>query len=314
MLKFFAPSYLAPSYLTPSYLAKATKLTLVAALLACSSSVFAKSWQASYTNSLWEASKPSQLSCELSHYIPEFGVATFIHRAGENIRLEVQPFRDALRGGQVQLVALAPQWQPGMSTQSFGAYNFVQTDLPLRLNTTQAELFIESLRQGLMPSMLQEDKDARIERRRASLSPVNFNAAFGEFQLCQARLLPVNYDQIRDITIGFGSGGALLTQADKDQLDLIVRYTQADAEVVLVKVDGHSDASGIRRDNRKLSHDRAQAVTDYLLARGMPEDKIQMQYHGQRYPIASNATAAGRSENRRVNIVLEQKLAIKPLF
>lgn len=283
-------------------------------LFAGSASAYASSWQANYENALWQTSDPSKLNCELTHYIPNFGEARFIHRAGETVRMEIKPFRNALRGGAVKLVALAPQWMPGANTQQLGEYDFQKTDLPIRIATPQTELVLESLRQGLMPSMLQEDEDQRIEHRRASLTPVNFHNAFADFQLCQAQLLPVNYDQIRDVVIGFHLGGAQLTQTDQDQLDLLVRYTYADPEVVLVMVDGHSDSSGTRRDNRELSSERANSVTEYLVARGMPQEMIESQYHGQRYPVASNRSTDGRSKNRRVTIKLERELEIKPIF
>ncbi len=283
-------------------------------LLIGSAGAYASSWQAGYENALWQTSDPSQLNCELTHYIPNFGEARFIHRAGETVRMEIKPFRHALRGGAVKLVALAPQWMPGADARSLGEYNFQKTDLPIHIATQQTELILESLRQGLMPSMVQEDADQRIEHRRASLTPINFHPAFANFQLCQAQLLPVNYDQIRDVMINFHLGGAQLTQTDRDQLDLIVRYAYADPEVILVMVDAHSDALGTRRDNRELSSKRANAVTEYLVARGMPQEIIQSQYHGQRYPIADNRTAAGRSKNRRVTIKLERELEIKPIF
>lgn len=293
---------------------KQLALTFSCLLIMASHGAYASSWQAGYENALWQTSPPSQLNCELTHYIPNFGEARFIHRAGETVRMEIQPFRHALRGGIVKLVALAPQWMPGANAQALGEYNFQKTDLPIRITTPQTELILESLRQGLMPSMLQEDKDSRIAHRKASLTPINFHPAFADFQLCQAKLLPVNYDQIRDILITFHLGGAELTQADRDQLDLLVRYTYADPEVVLVMVDGHSDSTGIRRDNRELSSKRADSVTEYLVARGMPQEMIQSQYHGQRYPIASNRTTDGRSKNRRVTIKLERELEIKPIF
>ncbi|MBE0506094.1 MAG: OmpA family protein [Marinospirillum sp.] len=293
---------------------KLKHLYAAAALLLGASGVQASTWQAGYEPGLWQASNPSQLNCELTHYIPNFGEARFIHRAGESVRMEIQPFRHAFRPGQVQLVAMAPQWLPGTGTHHLGSYDLVTTDRPMRIATQQTELVLESLRQGLMPSMVQEDRDSRIERRRASLTPLHFHPAFADFQLCQAQLLPVNYDQIRDVMINFHLGGAELTQADRDQLDLIVRYTYADPEVIVVMVDGHSDASGTRRDNRELSSRRADAVTEYMLARGMPQELIVSQYHGQRYPIADNRTAQGRATNRRVTIKLERELEIKPLF
>lgn len=306
------PDFTAPSAQRPT--SKLKHFYAAAALLLGASAAQASNWQAGYESGLWQASDPSQLNCELTHYIPNFGEARFIHRAGESVRMEIQPFRHAFRPGQIELVAMAPQWLPGSGTRPLGHYNLVTTDLPLRIGTQQTELVLESLRQGLMPSMLQEDRDPRIERRRASLTPLHFHSAFADFQLCQAQLLPVNFDQIRDVMINFHLGGAQLTQADRDRLDLIVRYTYADPEVVVVMVDGHSDSSGTRRDNRELSSQRASAVTDYLVARGMPQDMITTQYHGQRYPIADNRTSEGRATNRRVTIKLERELEIKPLF
>lgn len=274
----------------------------------------ASTWQGGFEDGLWEASEPSQLQCELNHFIPQFGVARFVHRAGEAVRLEVDTFRHALREGRVDLVALAPQWQPGQGVRNLGHYDLVTTDDPLLIDTQQTELVLESLRQGRKPSFVQTDEDARIERRRASLTPVRFHPAFADFQECQARLLPVNFDQIHEVAIRFPVGDNSLSQDDKDRLDLIVRYVQADPEIERVTVDGHSDSTGTRTRNRELSFERANQVTDYLVARGMPEEMITTEFHGQRFPIADNRTAAGRNENRRVEVQLFRELEIQPLF
>lgn len=287
---------------------------LLGSLLLVAGSATATTWQGGYEDGLWEASQPSQLSCELNHYIPDFGVARFIHRAGDEVRMEIDTFRHSLRRGRVDLVALAPHWQPGQGVRNLGHYEVETTDYPLRIGTRQTELVLESLRQGRMPSLVQTDADERIQRRRASLTPVRFHTAFANFQQCQARLLPVNFDQIHDVVLNFNVGNNQLSQADKDKLDLIVRYVHADPEVELVMVDGHSDSTGTRTRNRELSYERANSVTDYLVARGMPEDIITTEFHGQRFPVADNRTAEGRFKNRRVEIQLQRELEIKPLF
>jgi len=287
---------------------------LLASLLLSAGSAQASTWQGGYEDGLWEASEPSQLSCELNHFIPDFGVARFLHRAGDEVRMEVDTFRHALREGQVDLVALAPHWQPGQGVRNLGQYQVETTDYPLMIDTQQTQLVLESLRQGRKPSFIQADADQRIERRRASLTPVRFHSAFASFQACQARLLPVNFDQIHDVVINFRVGNNALSQDDKDQLDLIVRYVNADPEVERVTIDGHSDSTGTRTRNRELSFERANSVTDYLVARGMPEDMITTEFHGQRFPVADNRTEAGRYQNRRVEIQLHRELEIQPLF
>ncbi|SFB85234.1 OmpA family protein [Marinospirillum celere] len=287
---------------------------LAPCLLLMAAPAAATNWQGGYQDGLWEASEPSQLQCELNHYIPDFGAARFIHRSGEEIRLEIDTFRHALRRGRVDLVALAPDWQPGLGTRNLGYYQLETTDYPLEIGTQETELILESLRQGRMPSLVQTAADERVQRRRASMTPVRFHQAFADFQACQAQLLPVNYDQIGDIMINFNVGNNSLSAADREKLDLLVRYVHADPEIERVHVDGHSDSTGTRTRNRELSHERAQNVTRYLVARGLSEDLITTQFHGQRYPIADNRTQDGRYKNRRVTIKLERELDIRPLF
>jgi outer membrane protein OmpA-like peptidoglycan-associated protein len=63
---------------------------------------------------------------------------------------------------------------------------------------------------------------------------------------------------------------------------------------------------GNRYDNRRLSERRAYRVTDYLVNAGIDAAMILTRYHGERYPIASNDTAAGRAKNRRVTLQFDR--------
>ncbi|EJM22001.1 outer membrane protein/peptidoglycan-associated (lipo)protein [Pseudomonas sp. GM18] len=71
-----------------------------------------------------------------------------------------------------------------------------------------------------------------------------------------------------------------------------------------VRVDGHTDASGKESYNEQLSLRRAKSVGNALAAVGIKEQNIQLRGLGSSKPVASNATAAGRTENRRVSIVV----------
>jgi outer membrane protein OmpA-like peptidoglycan-associated protein len=70
-------------------------------------------------------------------------------------------------------------------------------------------------------------------------------------------------------------------------------------------VEGHTDSRGTDAYNRSLSQRRADAVRDYLIQRGYPAEHIQSRGQGEGSPIASNASAEGRANNRRVEIVIE---------
>jgi len=70
----------------------------------------------------------------------------------------------------------------------------------------------------------------------------------------------------------------------------------------LIDVYGHTDSTGSDVYNQDLSERRARSVADYLSMRGVSSARIRSQGFGERYPVASNDTAEGRSRNRRVEI------------
>ena len=71
-----------------------------------------------------------------------------------------------------------------------------------------------------------------------------------------------------------------------------------------VRVDGHADSSGKAAYNQQLSERRAQSVAKALVGVGMRAQNIQRRGLGSTQPVADNRTSAGRTENRRVSIVV----------
>ena len=74
---------------------------------------------------------------------------------------------------------------------------------------------------------------------------------------------------------------------------------------LLVVVEGHTDSIGSDAYNMKLSQRRAATVRDYMVKNGISPSRIQTEAFGKTKPIASNKTAAGRAQNRRVEIVAQ---------
>jgi outer membrane protein OmpA-like peptidoglycan-associated protein len=109
----------------------------------------------------------------------------------------------------------------------------------------------------------------------------------------------------------FGLSGKVLFGSDVESLnaqstEIVERIGKALLSVGIerVRVDGHTDASGKETYNQQLSLRRAKSVANVLGTVGMKQENIQLQGLGSSEPVASNATAAGRTENRRVAIVV----------
>ncbi|RYY06923.1 MAG: OmpA family protein [Sphingobacteriaceae bacterium] len=71
-----------------------------------------------------------------------------------------------------------------------------------------------------------------------------------------------------------------------------------------LKLAGHTDNTGSAELNMRLSKDRAESVKDYLVSKGANASRIEAVGYGQTQPIATNKTAAGRQQNRRVEFTL----------
>lgn len=71
-----------------------------------------------------------------------------------------------------------------------------------------------------------------------------------------------------------------------------------------MQVEGYTDSVGGADYNQKLSENRASAVRNFLVAQGVQMNNIEATGYGQRNPVADNGTAAGRAQNRRVQLVV----------
>jgi outer membrane protein OmpA-like peptidoglycan-associated protein len=79
----------------------------------------------------------------------------------------------------------------------------------------------------------------------------------------------------------------------------------------LVQIEGHTDATGSAAYNQTLSENRAASVRSYLVQRGVEANRLIAVGYGMTRPIADNATAAGRAQNRRVEILIVPEQAAR---
>ncbi|MHC8365135.1 OmpA family protein [Pseudomonas sp. ZT5P21] len=117
--------------------------------------------------------------------------------------------------------------------------------------------------------------------------------------------------ELTDEGWAFGLSGKVLFGSDVERLNsqstvIVQRIGKALLGVGIeqVRVDGHTDTSGKEPYNEQLSLRRAKSVGNVLTAVGMKEQNIQLRGLGSSQPVASNDTAGGRTENRRVSIVV----------
>jgi outer membrane protein OmpA-like peptidoglycan-associated protein len=107
------------------------------------------------------------------------------------------------------------------------------------------------------------------------------------------------------VTLGdvlFATGSATLNQGSQRTLERLAEVLKQYPER-RVLIEGYTDDVGSDASNLELSRRRAEAFREALLSRGIGSDRVEVRAHGEAMPVADNATATGRQQNRRVEIL-----------
>jgi OmpA-OmpF porin, OOP family len=111
------------------------------------------------------------------------------------------------------------------------------------------------------------------------------------------------YDEKADVNVNFAVGSFDISAADKEALTKLA-HAAASLTGYIIEVKGYADSSGGAVMNTKLSEDRAQTVVAYLVQQcSVPmRHVVSPAAMGETHAVASNETASGRAENRRVEV------------
>ena len=104
----------------------------------------------------------------------------------------------------------------------------------------------------------------------------------------------------------FGTGKAVIKRQSYTLLKEVADAIKNATSIKKVIIEGHTDSSGSRKLNVRLSQKRADAVREFLIDEGVKGSKLEAIGYGPDKPISSNRTKAGRAKNRRVEFILKQ--------
>ncbi|MFO7687902.1 MAG: OmpA family protein [Desulfobacterales bacterium] len=107
-------------------------------------------------------------------------------------------------------------------------------------------------------------------------------------------------------SVVFASNQSSILPAAQSRLNQVSEALMSTDKHRNLTVEGHTDAIGSEAYNMQLSQRRADSVRSYLIARGYPADLIEARGIGEIRPIADNSSAEGRSNNRRVEIIIQR--------
>jgi outer membrane protein OmpA-like peptidoglycan-associated protein len=155
-------------------------------------------------------------------------------------------------------------------------------------------------------------REAEAARAAAAANARQADSAADEAARLKAELEALNAKQTNRgmvLTLGdvlFDTDRAVVKPGSMEQLQRVASFMQSN-EGVQLRVEGNTDSTGSDEYNEALSARRADAVANVLTGNGVDRSRIQTLGRGEGYPVASNDTAAGRQQNRRVELIFSDQ-------
>lgn len=255
-------------------------------------------------DSSWRVSG-NPLRCGLSLIIPNYGVGYFEQYAAQQPHFILRKWGELIRPLPAKIIVRTPVWKPSGSVVSIGKLTMYPGEFSIFLRRNSTLKLLNYLSEGYETRFkYHSELGIGVE---VSLTPVGFQKPYSRYQRCLGNLLPFDYAQVRETVFNFPEDSRELTDQDKTQLRRIAQYVAADVQIKVIRIMGYADDRGRKGYNNAISQERAQAVQNYLIRLGVPQEQLSVTWFGELKPIARNDTDAGRATNRRVVVSLIKK-------
>ncbi len=306
-------------------------LCLLAGLLPCllitppvnaEEALQAEVYMADVHQSAWIFKGASTL-CELTHEIPQFGLARFQRLAGDELRFRIDSYQPVPEKIDGVLREASPSWSHDTADR-LEQFIVVEAGLqPIKLDRRPAGWLLSALAKGQVGSFDMLDWNDSRKQRQIRLSPVNFQQPYREFKQCLRELSSQGFkgeqglEGVPGVANRVSGGKDLSTSAVHFALDVhtldaeakatlkqLADYIKADSRITAVRLAGHADDQGKAPYNLRLSARRAKRVFDYLMRQGVDPGLLSRRHYGESKPKMRGRTETARAANRRVEIEL----------
>jgi outer membrane protein OmpA-like peptidoglycan-associated protein len=146
-------------------------------------------------------------------------------------------------------------------------------------------------------------REAQIEKQRSELEQAQARSRELESELSALEAKRTDRGMLLTLDdVFFETAGANIKSGASRTLDKVVAFMKSNPDQEII-VEGHTDSLGTASFNQRLSEQRAEAVKQQIVARGVEPDRVDTQGYGESRPVASNESQGGRQLNRRVEII-----------
>jgi len=241
--------------------------------------------------------------------------------AEEQARLKAQEQQRRQLADEQRMAAEKAQMQAEAAAQQANQQKAAADQARAQAEAATAQA--EQARQAALQAQAQLQQQTQVAEQRAQEADrMRLKAEEDQQQLRQQLLTQLNMiletrDTARGLIVNmsdvlFDTGRYTLRAGAREKLAKISGIVLSHPGLKL-EVEGHTDSVGGDDYNMKLSEQRADAVRDYLVQQGLNEGIVTAKGFGKTMPVADNSTAAGRQQNRRVELVVSGDVIGTPI-
>jgi outer membrane protein OmpA-like peptidoglycan-associated protein len=254
-------------------------------------------------NTALDSARALYASAKNDTNVTKYG-AVELQKADDNLRLAEQALQDNTRRGSVDHYAYLAQQHIALAQEL--AKTASAEDSIQQMSAQRDQVLLNARVREAERAKANAEAQARQNEiaQRQALSAAE-RARMLEMQLAELQAKSTNRGlvvMLQDNML-FDNGSAQLKPGSARNIDKLVTFLNDFPQRTLL-IEGHTDNVGSTQFNRELSEQRAEAVRQALVSRGINSNRIQIRGYGEAYPLVSNNTAAGRQQNRRVEIVI----------
>ena len=229
---------------------------------------------------VWQL-ESTKVLCRLWQNIPNYGYVAFREGVGSPLEFVLHVDSPPAGTGRARLQAEPPLWSHYVRQTDLGVIELDDEETAISASSEWAQRLLNELTQGMQPVISYYDKADASSDIKITVSNQNFLAGLDGFDSCRAKLLRYDYNQARIKVINFNPDSSRFGAQAQRQLTEVLEILQVDPGIKTINIEIYSPAKELVQYNFRLATRRAQAIRDYLMAKGVDEDKLTITIYTQ---------------------------------
>ena len=229
--------------------------------------------------SYWKSGDASKVLCSIRQQVPNYGYVEFRQGVGQPLEFAMFVNHPPAGVGKAHVRIQAPAWRHYNQGKDLGVVELEPGKRAVSMEANWSNRLMLELSEGMqLVVRYWDDADASTDIE-VMLSALNFQKSLQSFHHCLGQLIAYETEEVKRNVVYFHEDSSRLRKQATQQLDGVLEILKADPGFKQIDLELYSSKEGLVQYNFRLSTRRARAVRDYLIKRGIAEDRLLIKIH-----------------------------------